>query len=68
MLARFQRRFRQREMGIIGRGDDDQIDIRVAQSPWVGTTSPGQSACTFLSSLLETATSVIPGVPLINGA
>jgi hypothetical protein len=31
MLARFQRRFRQREMAIVWRSDDDQINIRVAQ-------------------------------------
>jgi hypothetical protein len=50
--------------------DDHQIDIRVAKERLrrghhLHRRPVGQH---FLSSLLETAASVIPGVPLINGA
>jgi hypothetical protein len=70
MLARLQRRFRQRKVGVVRGGDDHQIDIRVVQQfPAALTTfTPGQSAWTLPASLLETVVSAMPGVPPINGA
>ncbi|MGS0466991.1 hypothetical protein ACU8V3_07345 [Cobetia marina] len=70
MLAGRQRRTRQGVVGLVGRGDDDEIDVLTRQQCLgvASTSSSGRSALTTSGREVESATSARPCVASISGA